>query len=375
MVEQPKLMYWDGPQTNALIKEFRSRYPFQHCFPTSSGTAAIHVAVAALGLPPGSEVIVPAITDMGSVIGILYQQLVPVFADIDPGTYNLCPADVRRRITDKTRAIMAVHFMGNPCAMDALLGIAQEHRLSIIEDCAQSWGARFQGKLVGLMGDFGCYSFNDYKHLSCGDGGMVATNSDRFGPGQLGRWGDKFYDRVTGNREPAELAPNYRISEPQSAVAAAQMTKHESICSTRIRLGRRLSAALDGTPGLKIPVENPGDTHTYWFYIFRLETDVFAIARDAIVSALTEAGVPCSGAYILMPVHRYPVFQNHNFFAGSWPLRQAGLTSMDYRSVACPCSEAFLADSIRLNLNEAMTDDYVDLVAHAIRTVLKRHLR
>src|SRR4051812_3151780 len=126
MVDQKSLFYVRGPQTAALLEAFRRLYPLQHCFPTSSGSGALHVAVAALRLKPGDEVIVPPITDMGSVIGILSQQLVPVFADVDPRPYNLDPADVRRRITPRTRAIMPVHLGGNPCDMAGLLAVARE---------------------------------------------------------------------------------------------------------------------------------------------------------------------------------------------------------------------------------------------------------
>ncbi|MGY8717396.1 MAG: DegT/DnrJ/EryC1/StrS family aminotransferase, partial [Verrucomicrobiia bacterium] len=225
MVEQESLFYWKGPQTTAMVDRFRQIYPLEHCMPCSSGSAALHIAISALKLEPGSEVIVPAITDMGSVIGILYQQLVPVFADVDAETINLDPADVPRRITPKTRAIMPVHLAGCPCDMGALMGIAREHDLKVIEDCAQAWGAKWQGQLVGQQGDLACYSFNEFKHLSCGDGGIVGTNDDALGEG-LSKWGDKHYDRVKGGRSPETLSPNYRITEPQSAVAFGQLAKH-----------------------------------------------------------------------------------------------------------------------------------------------------
>jgi perosamine synthetase len=374
MVDQKSLFYVRGPQTAALLEAFRRLYPLQHCFPTSSGSGALHVAIAALRLKPGDEVIVPPITDMGSVIGILYQQLVPVFADVDPRTYNLDPADVRRRITPRTRAIMPVHLGGNPCDMAGLLAVAREHNLIVIEDCAQAWGARYQNKPVGLGGTLACYSFNEFKHLSCGDGGIVATNDPQLGPG-LSRWGDKFYDRVTNNRNPEELAPNYRMSEPQAAVAAAQVERHDAIVGPRTRAGTHLAALLAGTAGLLLPVVRNGDTAAFWFYIVRLEADRFKGTRDEFVAALNTEGVVCVGGCIPKPVYRYPLFQNHNFFGGTWPIRDAGLTRMDYREVRCPHAEAMLDDSITITLNEAMTDAYVEKVAHAIRTVAGRRAR
>jgi dTDP-4-amino-4,6-dideoxygalactose transaminase len=374
MVGQSSLFYWKGPQTAALLDEFRRHYPLKHVFPCSSGTASLHIAVAALRLRPGDEVIVPPITDMGSVTGILYQQGVPVFADLDPHTYNLSPAAVRKAVTPKTRAIMAVHLAGNPCDLTAFSLIAHEHRLAIIEDCAQSWGARWQNQPVGTVGDFGCYSFNDFKHVSCGDGGMVGTNSDRYGDG-LSRWGDKFYNRVAGGRDPEELAPNYRISEPQSAVAAAQLTKLAGIVARRRDAGDLLTSLLAGTPGVIPPFVAPGNTHSYWFYMLRLELARFKATRDEVAAAFQAEGVACGAGYIPRPVYRYPVFKNHNFFGGAWPVRDAGYTSMDYRTVSCPVSEAILADCIILRLNEAMSDAYVEKVARAVRTVAGRLAR
>ena len=156
-MRQKSLFYWKGPQTEALYEAFRAHYPLKHLFPCSSGTASLHVAVASMKLKPGSEIIMSPITYMGSVIGVLHQQLVPVFADIDPHTYNSDPASIREKITPKTGAIMAIHLSGNPCDMDAIMSIAQAHDLIVIEDAAQAWGARYRGTYVGLIGDYGCW--------------------------------------------------------------------------------------------------------------------------------------------------------------------------------------------------------------------------
>jgi perosamine synthetase len=377
MVEQPSLFYWNGPQCGALLAEFRQTYPLRWAMPCSSGTAALHIAVAALQLPPGSEIITSPVTDMGSVIGILYQQCVPVFADIHPHTYNLDPDDVRRRITPKTRALLVVHLAGNPSDMDALLRIAQEHNLFVIEDCAQSWGATYREQPVGLRGHLACYSFNEYKHISCGDGGIVATNDERFGP-TLSRWGDKHYDRTqTNNRNPQALSPNYRMSEPQAAVAAAQMAKLSTIIAAHVRFGTRLLAHLArvALPGLRLPAIDPRDTHSYWFCLLRLDASCFTCTRDEFVAALHAEGAHATAGYIPKPVYAYPLFQNHNFFAGQWPLLDAGLTTVDYRNVHCPMAEAMLADGISIPITPALTDELVDQTANAIIKVAEHFRR
>src|SRR5687767_11353221 len=151
MLEQNSLFYWNGPQTKLLIERFKEYYPFEHVMPCSSGTAAIHIAVAAAGIGPGDEVITSAITDMGTVIGILYQQGVPVFGDLEPYRYNLDVEDVRRKITSRTRAIIAVHLTGNPCDLAGLKALADENGLVLIEDCAQAWGAMYRDQPIGTV--------------------------------------------------------------------------------------------------------------------------------------------------------------------------------------------------------------------------------
>jgi dTDP-4-amino-4,6-dideoxygalactose transaminase len=372
MVDQPSLFYWKGPQTEAMLAEFRKTYPLKWCMPSSSCTAALHIAVSALQLPPGSEIITSPVTDMGSVIGILYQQLVPVFADIDPHTYNLDPEEIRRRITPKTKAIMVVHLAGNPSDMDAIMAIAREHGLFVIEDCAQSWGAAYRGKPVGLFGDLACYSFNEFKHISCGDGGIVGTNDERFGA-TLTKWGDKHYDRIKNDRNPEALSPNYRMSEPQAAVATAQLARLDEIVGAHIRLGSRLLGRLRelALPGVVLPAIDPRDTHSFWFVLLRLKPQRFSCTRDEFVAALVAEGAQAVAGYIPKPVYAYPLFQNHNFFGGGWPLRDAGLTTMDYRNVKCAAAEQMLADGLSIPISPALTDEIIDQTAAALDKVAR----
>ncbi len=369
-MQQSSLFYWEGPQTTALLESFREIYPVEYLFPCSSGTASVHLAIAASKLKPGSEVLVPAITDMGSVIGILHQLLVPVFVDIDPQSYNVPPDVLRAAIAPKTRAILAVHLTGTPVDLDAYRAIADEHDLVLIEDCAQAWGTKYGDRYVGTFGDLACWSFNDYKHLSCGDGGMVGTNDAELGL-HLGKWGDKCYNRITGIRNPDELAYNYRMSEPLSAVCTAQLGKHDAIVEPRTARGLQLNHALANVPGVLLPLIRPEDTPTFYNYIFRLDLDRLTCSQNEFIAALVAEGVRAD-SYLPDPVYRYDLFQNHNFFASTWPIREMGLTDMDYTKVVCSESEKFLNDCVHLPFNEAMTETYIDKVALAIRTVAER---
>ncbi len=371
MLQQNSLFYWNGPQTSLLIERFQEFCPMQFVQTCSSGTAALHIAIAASGIGPGDEVITSPITDMGTVIGIIYQQAVPVFADLCPHTYNLDVADVQRRITPKTKAIVPVHLAGNPCELSALRALADQHKLILIEDCAQAWGAHYRGQPIGTVGDAACFSLQDSKQVTCGDGGVVGSNHSQFGP-LLQKFGDKGYDRV--NRTGQQVfATNYRMSEPQAAVAAAQLGRLESIAATRSQLGRVLTEGLVGIPGLHPHEVHPDDRCVHYFYMLRLTPDAFRCDRAEFVRALVHEGVGASGGYIPLPLYREPLFQQHGFFAGRWPIRELGLTSMDYTQVECPEAEAILKTGVRISLHEAMTEGYVQQVARAIAKVARHY--
>lgn len=369
MLGQDSLFYWKGPQTALFVERFRRVCPMKHVMPCSSGTAALHIAVAAAGIGPGDEVITSPVTDIGTVIGVIYQQAVPVFADLGASTYNLDPADVERRLTPRTKAVIAVHLCGNPCDLGALRMLCDQRGLVLIEDCAQAWGAKYRGQPVGTIGDFACFSLQNSKHITCGDGGVVGSNHERFGP-LLQRFGDKGFDRVKGGGFES-FATNYRMSEPQAAVAAAQLERLEGIVSTRARLGRRLTEQLAGLPGLLPHQVQPDDLCNYWFYMFRLRPGAFRCDRAEFVKALVAEGVEAGAGYIPVPLYRHPVFQKHGFFAGRWPVREFGLTRMDYSQVKCPEAEAILETGVRVTIHEAMDDDHILDVAAAITKVAR----
>lgn len=371
MLHHGSLFYWGGPQTKLLTERFQCVCPVRHVQTCSSGTAALHIAVAAAGIGLGDEVITSPITDIGTVIGVIYQQAVPVFADLGPGTYTLDPVDVERRITPKTKAIIAVHLAGNPCDLDALKALAERHKLVLIEDCAQAWGARSRDRRIGSIGHLGCFSLQNSKHITCGDGGVVGSNDERFGP-LLQKFGDKGGDRRKWGGFDA-FATNYRMSEPQAAVAAAQLTRLEAIASKRARLGNLLTEKIADLPGLIPHQVHPHDRCVYWFYMFRLRPEAFACGRSEFVKALQAEGAPATGGYIGVPLYGEPVFQKHGFFAGRWPVKEMGLTAMDYSKHRCPEAEAILKTAIRVTIDEHMSEEYILAVANAIRKVARHY--
>jgi perosamine synthetase len=369
---QNTMFYWQGPQTTLFTERFHEICPSKYVQTCSSGTAALHIAVAAAGIGPGDEVITTGITDVGTVIGVLYQQGVPVFADLVHNTYNLDPADVESKITPKTKAIIAVHLAGNPCRMEELKAIADKHKLVLIEDCAQAWGAKYRGQPVGTIGHIACFSLQQTKQITCGDGGVVGSNDERFGP-LLQRFGDKGANRTHPGQQQL-FATNYRMSELQAGFAAAQLTRLEKIACTRARVGGVIGEKLVGLPGVVPHGIDPADRATYWFYMFRIQPDKLKCDRAQFVKALVAEGVPASAGYIPVPLYGNPIFKEHGFFAGRWPVKELGLTTMDYSKVSLPETEKILTTSIRMVFNDAMTESYAASVGDGIRKVAEHYV-
>lgn len=372
VISQDSLFYWKGPQTALFTKRFQEHYPFKYVMPCSSGTAALHIAVAAAGIKPGDEIITAPITDIGTVIGTIFQQAVPVFADLEPHTYNLDPADVERRITPKTKAIIAVHLAGNPCRMEELKNLCTKHKLILIEDCAQAWGAKYRGKTIGTMGDIACFSLQQAKHITTGDGGVVASNHEKIGP-LLQLFGDKGFDR-TNPTAPTELfGTNYRMSELAAAFGAAQLLRLENIAETRSKLAGVLTSEIKDLPGITVPRIEKADRCTFWLYMLRVVPGKLNCTREEFVKALQAEGVGCSAGYIPELIYEKPIFQKHSFFNGSWPVKQAGLTEMDYTRVKCPEASRILETCVRISFHEGMNEGYIREVGAATRKVAQHY--
>jgi dTDP-4-amino-4,6-dideoxygalactose transaminase len=371
-VDQNTMFYWQGPQTKLFTERFQKICPARHVMTCSSGTAACHIAVAAAGIAPGDEVITTPITDIGTVIGVLYQQAVPVFADLGASTYNLDPDDVERKITPRTKAIIAVHLTGNPCRMDELKQLADRHKLVLIEDCAQAWGSKYRAQPIGTIGHIACFSLQQSKQVTCGDGGVVASSDERFGP-LLQCYGDKGGDRIKSAGIFERFSTNYRMSELQAAFAAAQLERLEEIAATRSRLGNALNQEIANAPGIVPHGVDAADRATYWFYMLRIKPGELACDQAQFVKALVAEGVSASAGYIPYPMYGMPVFKNHGFFAGRWPIKEMGLTDMDYSKASCPEAEAILATGVRIVIHEKMTDGYIARVGDAIRKVANHY--
>jgi len=351
-LEQQTLFYWHGKKVKGFCEKLAGIYGMPHCAAASSGTAAIHTAVGALGVGAGDEVITTPITDMGTVIGILYQGAIPVFADLDPHTYNPDPHSVEERITEKTKAIVVVHLAGNPADMDAIMDIARRHNLKVIEDCAQSWLSHYKDKLAGTIGDIGCFSTNEFKHISTGDGGAVMTRDETLYRAAL-MFADKNYDRIGGLaiRNCESLAPNYRMTELQGAVGIAQLDKLAQICARRNAIGDRITQEIAGLPGVYPPKVLEDCASSYWFYMMRIDAAQAGVDAQDFADALKAEGIPAGKGYIPTCVYEYPLFQ------GAYP---KGL---------CPVAEEILETCVKFSVSEFWTDEDVAEIIAAIKKV------
>ncbi|MBN2310195.1 MAG: DegT/DnrJ/EryC1/StrS family aminotransferase, partial [Candidatus Hydrogenedentes bacterium] len=362
---------WYGRKVATFRRQFATLYGTRHCHMVTSGTAALHVAVASGGVGPGDEVITSPMTDQGTIIAILAQGGVPIFADLDPHTYNVAPASIAQCITDKTAAVIAVHLAGNAADMDPIIALARERGIKVIEDCAQSYMCWYKGRLAGSIGDLGCFSLNDFKHISAGDAGMVITNDDALSArAQL--YLDKGYARDGAGRRPPFLGFNYRPSELHGAVAIAQLRKLPGICAQRNLLGDRLTAALRDVPGVFPHKVLDGCKSSYWFYMGRMDADALGVSRDEFVAAVAAEGVPVSGGYIGPMVYEYPVLSERRAFENCefpWDGRYG--RKVEYGKGMCPVAEAIEASSWQCPINQAMTEQDVDDIAAAIAKVAR----
>lgn len=371
VIAQGTLFYAHGKKVYELEKTFAAMHGAPHAVACTSGTAAIHTALMAAGISPGDEVITAPITDAGTVLPILWQGAVPVFSDLDGATYNMDPASVKDRVTPKTKAILAVHLAGNACDLYALRDIADEHKLMLIEDCAQAHGTRYHGNAIGTIGQIGCFSYNEFKHISCGDGGVVITDDPALAQ-KMRLATDKGYNRAPGaaQRNTNFLANNYRMTELQGAVALAQLGKLDSIVQRRRAWCAGLTERLAGIEGIALPKVTYGCDPTWWFYMVRVIPGVLKANADAFVAAMKAEGVPLGAHYIGRPVYEYPIFQDHTPFArGDHPFN-----SRDYSKNRCPEAEAILDTCVMLTINESYDEQDLEETAKAYHRAA-RYLR
>lgn len=357
-----------GTEVKAFQREAAAWIELPHAVATSSGTAALHVALAALGLEVADEVITTPISDFGSVAPILAQNAVPVFVDVDPHTGCLDPESVEAAIGPRTRAILAVHLFGGAAAIARLREIADRHGLYLIEDCAQAWGTLVddEGRRAGTVGHIGCFSLQQWKHITTGDGGVAVTADDELAQ-RMRLFADKGWPRETGHRAHVSYGLNYRMTELQGAVARVQLTKVDAVVQRRRAAAQRLIDAVGPLNAATLP---DASNHSFWTFPIVLETT--AEKRRAVVAALGAEGLSASAGYLERVLYANPALRDAPVYGSSrFPLADvAGREDIEYPDGLAPVAEDLVARTlVNLGWNENFTDEDVEQIACAIRKV------
>jgi len=324
----------NGPEVTGFENRFAALHGCKHGIGVVNGTVSLRIALQAAGIRSEDQVIVPPYTFFSTASAVIETNAVPVFADVDLDTFNLDPTAVEAAITSRTRAIVPVHFAGQPADMDRIMAIARKHRLSVIEDAAHAHGASFKNRPAGSLGHMASFSFQSSKNLTAGEGGIITTNDDALAEScrsihNCGR-------RPTGVwYEHHVISGNYRLGEFQGAVLNAQLDRLEGQTKTRDRNGQYLTARLIKVPGLH-PQKRPADCtrHSYHLFMLRIDSQRFGAPRGAVLRALQAEGIPCSGGYGFS-LHDQPMFRN-KAFGPFLPNARAGL---NYRRTDCPNSD------------------------------------
>ena len=319
-----------GPVLAEFERSFAGYVGAPHGVGVSSGTAGLHLALLALGIGAGDEVIVPSFTFIAAVNAIRYVGAVPVFVDIDPVTLNMDPACVERAITPRTRALMVVHTFGCPADLSALLEIAARHGLKVIEDACEAIGAEYQGRRVGTFGDAGVFAFYPNKQITTGEGGMVVCRDAEIAATlrSLRNQGRRPTDDWL---EHSEVGYNYRISEMNCALGLAQLRRIDSILARRRLVAEEYDSRLRECPDLVLPLLTAPHSVVSWFvYVVRLGERFSAADRDAVRAALIERGIGC-GRYFA-PIHLQAAYRSQPSAAVRLPVTE----SQAERTLALP---------------------------------------
>lgn len=326
----------------------------------SNGTAALHIACLAAGIKKDDEVITSPITFAASANCVLYCGGKPVFADIKADTYNIDPEDIERKITSKTKAIIPVHYTGQPCEMDAITRIAKKHNLLVIEDGAQAISAEYKKRRIGSISDMTTFSFHPVKPVTTGEGGMVTTNSEElYERLKLYRTHGitREEDSLQNNDGPwyyeqLELGYNYRITDVQCALGISQMKKLNRFAEHRRKLANQYDKEFANNLNIITPYQHPDCLSSYHLYMIQVPAQI----RKAVFEKLRGVGIGVNVHYI--PVYKHPYYQSHG-----------------YEQVCCPNAETFYAGAITLPLFANMTEEQIGYVTENVQRIVEMEIQ
>ena len=316
-----------GPKTEEFEKLMADYIGVKYAVAVSSGTAALHLIIKALGIGEGDEVLVPSFTFVASVNAILYERAIPVFVDINPETYTLDPEDLEKKITSRTKAIMVVDIFGHPAEWDEILEIAQKYNLKVIDDSCEALGAEYKGKKIGTFGDASAFAFYPNKQITTGEGGIIVTNDEKIaelcramrnqGRKEMGAWLEHEY-----------LGYNYRMDEMSAALGVSQLKRIDTILKKREKVAKKYTELLKDVDLVSPPTVKPYVKMSWFVYVVKLAE---GLDREKIIKKLAEKGIPTRGYF--SPIHLQPYIRKIlNTKEGSLPVTE----SIAKRTLALP---------------------------------------
>jgi perosamine synthetase len=348
-----------GPKTFEFERQFARYVGARHAVAVSSCTAALHLALDAIGLQPGDEVLIPTttFTATGEVVAHLGGR--PVLTDVDPVTLTLDPEDAARRLTRRTRAIIPVHLAGQPCDMAAIRSLASRHHLHVIEDAAHALPAAYGGTRVGALSELTAFSFYATKTITTGEGGMVTTNSDshaeRMRVMRLHGIGRHAWNRYAAggcwHYEVLEAGYKFNLTDLQAAMGSVQLSKCDAMFEARRRIAARYSAAFQAVEALDVPTVAQGRTSSWHLYVLRLRLEMLGISRNEFIQALAMRGITASVHFI--PLHLHSYYQ----------------TAFGYRTGDFTNAEREYARSLSLPIYPSMREEEIEHVIAAVTEV------
>jgi len=339
-----------GPKVAKFEQKFAKYIGVKHAIAVNSCASALHLSAIALGIGPGDEVIVPTLTFRASANVFAFQGAKIVFAEPDPHTFNIDPTKIKQKITERTKAIVAVHMCGQPCEMDLINEIAKERKIAVIEDAAHAIGAEYKGRKVGTLGDISAFSFHQCKNMSTlGEGGMVTTNNDEYAEKI------KLY-RTHGGAHGAGvyIGLNYRMTDVQAAVGIVQLDKIDKHNEIRRKLAHYLTDLLKEIKGIILPYEMKNVKHVYHLYNILIEPDIIGMDRDTFIKRLLDKeGITAITQYF-PPVHLLKAYQE-----------------LGHRQGECPIAEDLTKRIVTLPISPRFTFDDMNFMGESIKRVIK----
>jgi len=341
-----------GPKAKEFEELMAEYIGVKYAIAVSSGTAGLHILVRALGIGPGDEVLVPSFTFAATVNAILYEKGIPIFVEVEPETYNLDPDDLERKITKKTKAIMAVDIFGHPAEWDRILEIADKYNLKVIDDSCEALGAEYKGKKIGQFGDAGCFAFYPNKQMTTGEGGIIVTNNPEIaklarslrnqGRGEMSAW-----------LEHEILGYNYRMDEMSAALGVSQLKRIEIFLEKRDKVARMYTERLKKFSWVRPPIVKPYVRMSWFVYVITLQD---GLNRDEVINELEKEGIPARGYF--SPIHLQPYIKE----------------MFGTKEGMLPITENISKRTLALPFHNNLKEEEVDEVVSVLQRVVERKI-